>query len=78
MLGVNLILLLIVGRVNPFKFVKKFFPAMLMSFSTSSSNATLPTSLECCNELGLFGADMKVTLVNEGPFTVILDSDQII
>ena len=29
-------------------------------------------------ETGEFGADMKVSLVNEGPFTVILDSDQIL
>lgn len=29
-------------------------------------------------ERGEFGADMKVSLVNEGPFTVILDSDQIL
>ena len=29
-------------------------------------------------ERGIFGADMKVSLVNEGPFTVILDSDQIL
>lgn len=28
-------------------------------------------------ERGIFGADMKVSLINEGPFTVILDSDQI-
>lgn len=26
---------------------------------------------------GIFGADMKVSLVNEGPFTVILDSSDI-
>ena len=24
---------------------------------------------------GRFGADMKVSLVNDGPFTIILDSD---
>ena len=29
-------------------------------------------------EKGVFGADMKVSLVNDGPFTVILDSDEII
>ena len=29
-------------------------------------------------ERGIFGADMKVSLVNEGPFTVILDSEQIL
>ena len=27
---------------------------------------------------GVFGADMKVNLVNEGPFTVVLDSDEIL
>ena len=27
---------------------------------------------------GVFGAEMKVSLVNEGPFTIILDSDEII
>ena len=26
---------------------------------------------------GIFGAEMKVSLVNDGPFTIILDSDQI-
>ncbi len=28
-------------------------------------------------EKGIFGADMKVELLNDGPFTIILDSDQI-
>lgn len=28
-------------------------------------------------ERGSFGADMKISLVNDGPFTVILDSDEI-
>lgn len=28
-------------------------------------------------ERGSFGADMKVSLVNDGPFTVILDSEQL-
>lgn len=27
-------------------------------------------------ETGSFGADMKVSLVNDGPFTIVLDSDQ--
>lgn len=37
-----------------------------------------------CNELfknvecGIFGADMKVSLVNDGPFTVLLDSKEIL
>ena len=29
-------------------------------------------------EQGIFGADMRVSLVNDGPFTIILDSDEII
>lgn len=38
---------------------------------------------ECTKEIpvvqkGIFGAEMKVSLVNDGPFTVILDSDVII
>lgn len=28
-----------------------------------------------CVETGEFGADMKVALVNDGPFTIILDSE---
>lgn len=28
-------------------------------------------------ETGIFGADMKVELLNDGPFTIILDSDVI-
>lgn len=30
-------------------------------------------SVEC----GIFGADMKVDLLNDGPFTIILDSDEL-
>ena len=29
-------------------------------------------------EHGSFGADMKVSLLNDGPFTIVLDSDEII
>lgn len=28
-------------------------------------------------ENGIFGADMKVSLLNDGPFTIVLDSDEI-
>ncbi len=28
-------------------------------------------------ERGIFGADMKVSLTNEGPFTIMLDSDEL-
>lgn len=29
-------------------------------------------------EHGIFGADMKVSLLNDGPFTIVLDSDEIV
>lgn len=28
-------------------------------------------------EQGIFGADMKISLLNDGPFTILLDSDEI-
>lgn len=28
-------------------------------------------------QTGIFGADMKISLLNDGPFTIILDSDEI-
>lgn len=40
----------ILGNVNPIKFFKKFWPVMLVGFSTSSSNATIPVTLETCEE----------------------------
>lgn len=44
--GVYQILLFIFTRLNPFKFVKKFFPVMAFAFSTSTSNATIPMSVD--------------------------------
>ena len=29
-------------------------------------------------ECGSFGADMKVSLLNDGPFTIVLDSDELL
>lgn len=31
----------------------------------------------CKVETGVFGADMKVSLINDGPFTIILDSNEL-
>ncbi len=33
-------------KLNPFKFIKKFFPVMAFAFSTSTSNATIPMSID--------------------------------
>ena len=46
-------------------------------------NALYEKFLSCCEELGYppqhgqFGADMQVTSVNDGPVTLILDTDQL-
>ncbi|HCJ37786.1 MAG TPA: dicarboxylate/amino acid:cation symporter, partial [Erysipelotrichaceae bacterium] len=48
--GVYQILLFIFTRLNPFKFIKKFFPVMAFAFSTATSNATIPLSIETLEE----------------------------
>jgi Na+/H+-dicarboxylate symporter len=40
------VLLFIFTRLNPVKFIKKFFPVMEFAFSTATSNATIPLSIE--------------------------------
>lgn len=40
------ILLIIFTRLNPIKFIKKFFPVMMFAFSTATSNATIPMSID--------------------------------
>lgn len=40
----------IFGRVNPFKHLKAMLPAMLMAFSSASSNATLPLNIQCLRD----------------------------
>ncbi|MCI5938064.1 MAG: dicarboxylate/amino acid:cation symporter [Eubacterium sp.] len=44
--GVYQILLFAFTRLNPIRFIKKFFPVMTFAFSTSTSNATIPLSIE--------------------------------
>ena len=44
-----LIIRFIIGR-NPFEFLKGISPAQLLAFSTSSSAATLPVTMECVEE----------------------------
>ena len=40
------------GGMSPIKFFKGIAPAMITAFTTTSSNATLPVNMECCNKLG--------------------------
>lgn len=43
---VYMLLLYIFTRLNPVKFIKKFFPVMTFAFSTATSNATIPLSID--------------------------------
>ena len=53
MLGVYVILLMVMGKLNPISFIRKYYPVMITAFSFASSNATLPTSLKQAEEMGI-------------------------
>ena len=40
------VLLFLFTRLNPFRFIRKFFPVMTFAFSTSTSNAKIPLSID--------------------------------
>lgn len=44
------LILLIVGRLNPLTFFRKFSPAMISAFTMASSSATIPVSIEMCGK----------------------------
>lgn len=49
-LVVYMILLVVFTRLNPMRFLKKFFPVMAFAFSTSTSNATIPMNIDTLEE----------------------------
>ncbi len=58
-------------------------PSFINAAAPDIANELYEYIIELCRlqipavETGKFGADMKVSLINDGPFTVILDSDEI-
>lgn len=44
------LLLWYLGRVHPLKHIKAMFPAIITAFSTASSSATLPVTIECAEQ----------------------------
>ena len=44
--GIYQILLKLFTGLNPLKFIKKFFPVLAFAFSTATSNATIPLSID--------------------------------
>lgn len=58
LLIVYLLLLTLFVRVNPFAFLKKYFPVMTFAFSTASSNATVPLNIQTLEDIGV---DKKIS-----------------
>ena len=58
-------------------------PSFIKAGKPESANVLYEFIIEECRknvkivETGIFGADMKVTLENDGPFTIVLDSEEI-
>jgi Na+/H+-dicarboxylate symporter len=59
MIGFYLILLKVYTKKSPLWFLKNISPAQLLAFSTSSSAATLPVTMECVEEH--LGVDKEVS-----------------
>lgn len=59
-------------------------PSFIKAGAPEHANSLYEYIIEKCRERvpivekGSFGADMKVSLVNDGPFTIILDSEQLL
>ena len=47
------LILLVLGRMNPGPFMKKYAPMLLQVFSMASSNASIPINMEACKKLGI-------------------------
>ncbi|MFP4081797.1 MAG: dicarboxylate/amino acid:cation symporter [Candidatus Aminicenantes bacterium] len=52
-LSINSLTLSFLGHLNPLRFFKAVKEAMIIAFSTSSSNAALPVSMECVEHIGV-------------------------
>lgn len=71
--GTFTVLLRFMARLNPLRFYKKMSPVMVYAFSTSSSNATIPVTLEIVehrlgvkNEIASFTVPLGATINMDG------------
>ena len=58
-LVVYMIMLWLLARVSPIMFLKKFFPVMAFAFSTATSNATIPLTMETLERK--MGVDRRIS-----------------
>ena len=76
--------LLLISQFTLYANCKKGFgPCFIEAGAPDMANELYEYIIEECKkvipvvERGDFGADMKVSLLNDGPFTIVLDSEQI-
>lgn len=50
MMVVYSLLMVLIGRLNPLPFIRKYAPFMLQVFSLASSNASIPVNMEACEK----------------------------
>lgn len=66
------VLLLFLGRLNPIIFMKKIRPAQIFAFSTASSNATIPVTLQSVEKrMGVDNSTASFTI----PFGATINMD---
>lgn len=53
MMTVYCLMMLLISRLNPVPFLKKYTSTMLQVFSVASSNAALPLNIDACKKLGI-------------------------
>ena len=65
--GVYQILLKLFTGLNPVKFIRKFFPVMAFAFSTATSNATIPLSIDTVSKkISSFTIPLGATINMDG------------
>ena len=76
--------LLLISQFTLYANCKKGFrPSFIEAGKPDRANELYEYIIEKCKETvpdvqkGRFGADMKVSLVNDGPFTIVLDSEKL-
>lgn len=62
MFVVYMLLLTLVGRLNPLKFIKKYNLVTVTALSTCSSSATLPAAVSCCQKMGVSPSIYKFSI----------------